>query len=174
MAATVYEGMYIFDSSRYARDPAAVSSQVTEMIEKAGGEMLVSRLWEDRRLAYPIRGHRKGAYWLAYFRIDGPKLAAVIRQCEISDDILRHLFVKIDERLVDALVSHAMGLGEKPSAPDEDKDKDKDKDSGDASAETVDGQEEEEAVAAVAEGATVSEQSLSEEAVSEEAVSEKA
>ena len=38
------------------------------MIEEAGGEMLVSRLWEERRLAYPIEGHRKGTYWLTYFR----------------------------------------------------------------------------------------------------------
>ncbi len=59
MPANVYEGMFILDSNRYGRDPEAVSNQIPAMIEKLGGEMLVSRLWEERRLAYPIKGHAK-------------------------------------------------------------------------------------------------------------------
>jgi len=43
---------------------------------EAGGEILVSRLWEERRLAYSINGQRKGVYWLVYFRLDGNRLAA--------------------------------------------------------------------------------------------------
>ncbi|MHC4401950.1 MAG: 30S ribosomal protein S6, partial [Planctomycetota bacterium] len=68
MAESVYEGMFLLDSGRYSRDPAAVSGQIPSMIQEAGGELLVSRLWEERRLAYPIRGNRKGTYWLTYFR----------------------------------------------------------------------------------------------------------
>ena len=56
MAANVYEGMFILDSNRFGRDPETVSGQIPAMIEKLGGEMLVSRLWEERRLAYPSRG----------------------------------------------------------------------------------------------------------------------
>ncbi len=107
MAANVYEGMFILDSNHYGRDPEAVSSQVPAMIEKFGGEMLVSRLWEDRRLAYPIKGQRKGTYWLTYFRLDSEKLDDLRRQCHITEDILRELFLKIHPKLVDALVSHA-------------------------------------------------------------------
>jgi len=107
LAANVYEGMFILDSNHYGRDPEAVSSQVPAMIEKFGGEMLVSRLWEDRRLAYPIKGQRKGTYWLTYFRLDSEKLDDLRRQCHITEDILRELFLKIHPKLVDALVSHA-------------------------------------------------------------------
>jgi small subunit ribosomal protein S6 len=77
------------------------------MIEKLGGEMLVSRLWEERRLAYPIKGQRKGTYWLTYFRIDSLKLVDLRRQCQITDNILRVLFLKVEPRIVDALVEHA-------------------------------------------------------------------
>ena len=108
MAANVYEGMCILDSNRYGRDPEPVSSQVSAMIEKLGGEMLVSRLWEERRLAYPIKGQRKGTYWLTYFRLDSGRLGDLRRQCQISDDILRVLFLKVDPRIVDALVAHAL------------------------------------------------------------------
>ena len=82
MAVNVYEGMFILDSNRYSRDPEAVSGQIPKMIEEAGGEILVSRMWEERRLAYPIEGHRKGTYWLAYFRVEGEKIAALERVCQ--------------------------------------------------------------------------------------------
>lgn len=108
MAANVYEGMFILDSNRFGRDPETVSNQIPAMIEKLGGEMLVSRLWEERRLAYPVKGQRKGTYWLTYFRLDSEKLGDLRRQCQITEDILRVLFLKVEPRIVDALVAHAM------------------------------------------------------------------
>ena len=107
MAENIYEGMFILDSNRYARDAEKVSGQIPKMIEKAGGEMLVSRLWEERRLAYLIKGHRKGTYWLTYFRLDGKELAGVERKCRLSESILRVLFVKVDPRIADTLIGHA-------------------------------------------------------------------
>lgn len=107
MAVNVYEGMFILDTNRYGRDPAAVSGQIPQMIEKAGGEILVSRLWEERRLAYPIKGHRKGTYWLTYFRLDAGELAGLEQQCRLNDSIFRELFLKVDPRIIDALVEHA-------------------------------------------------------------------
>jgi small subunit ribosomal protein S6 len=107
LAANVYEGMFILESNRFGRDPETVSNQIPAMIEKLGGEMLVSRLWEERRLAYPIKGQRKGTYWLTYFRLDSNHLSDLNRQCQITDDILRVLFLVVDPRIVDALVAHA-------------------------------------------------------------------
>lgn len=108
MALNVYEGMFILDSGRFARDPDNVSGQITKLVQDAGGEILVSRLWEERRLAYPINGQRKGVYWLTYFRLDSLQLAELNRQCGLYDANLRNLFIKIDPRIVDALVEHAM------------------------------------------------------------------
>lgn len=105
--SNVYEGLFIFDSNRYSRDPAGVSGQVAEVVRKAGGEMLVSRVWEERRLAYPIGGQRKGTYWLTYFRVDGKQITGIEREFQLSDSILRSLLIKIEPRIVDALVSHA-------------------------------------------------------------------
>jgi small subunit ribosomal protein S6 len=119
LAANVYEGLYILDSNRYGRDPETVSSQVAAMIEKIGGEILVSRLWEDRRLAFPIKGHRKGTYWLTYFRLDSTKLVDLKRQCQITEDVIRVLFLKVDPRIVDALVTHARSAPLVVAAPSE-------------------------------------------------------
>jgi small subunit ribosomal protein S6 len=119
LAAIVYEGMFILDSNRFGRDHETVSGQIPTMIQKLGGEMLVSRLWEERRLAYPINGHRKGTYWLTYFRLDGTRLVELERQCQITDDILRVLFLKIDPRIVDALVAHALSAPAVVTTPEE-------------------------------------------------------
>jgi small subunit ribosomal protein S6 len=107
LAANVYEGMFILDSNRYARDPGGVSGQVHKIIEEAGGKMMASRLWEERRLAYPIDGHRKGTYWLTYFELAPGEITGLNRQCQLNEAIVRHLVLKVEPRLVEALVAHA-------------------------------------------------------------------
>lgn len=115
MAVNTYECMLILDANRYARDSAAVSGQIDEFVKKHGGEMLVSRLWEERRLAYPIAGQRKAAYWLSYFKLDSDKVTALERDLRLSDSILRFLTLRVDQRIAEALVAHAAGA--KKSAP---------------------------------------------------------
>jgi small subunit ribosomal protein S6 len=108
VSVNVYDGMFILDAGRYGRDPEGLSGQLTKMIQELGGEILVSRLWEERRLAYPINGQRKGVYWLTYFRLQGDRLGALRQRFQLNDSILRMLFVKVDPRIVDTLVAHAL------------------------------------------------------------------
>ncbi|MCU0717897.1 30S ribosomal protein S6 [Pirellulaceae bacterium SH501] len=107
MATGIYECLFLFDSNHYARDPGGVAASVQSMIADLGGEILVSRLWAEQRLAYPIKGHNKGTYWLAYFRLDTLKLKELNRTCQLNESLLRFMFTKIDPRLIDALVAHA-------------------------------------------------------------------
>lgn len=109
MPTQVYEGMFIFDSNKYARDQAGLPAEVEKMITDAEGEVLVSRLWEERRLAYPIKGQRKGTYWLIYFRSPTGAIVGLNRKCELSDNILRHLVLKIHPQLVEPILAHAAG-----------------------------------------------------------------
>ena len=109
MATNVYECMLIFDSNKYAQDHAGVSGVISDLVSKAGGEVLVSRLWNEQKLAYPIGHHRKGTYWLTYFRLDSGKLADINRALRINEAILRSLTLKVEPRLVEALVAHASG-----------------------------------------------------------------
>lgn len=104
----VYEGMFILDPAKYSRDPAGSAQQINDLIAQFGGSVLAARLWDERKLAYPINGHKKGVYWLTYFKMPGGNLAALERQCEITDDIIRKLVLKVDDRIADALVQHAL------------------------------------------------------------------
>jgi small subunit ribosomal protein S6 len=107
--------MVIFDANRFARDPQGLPERLQKTIGKFGGEVLVSRLWNEQKLAYPIKGHRKGVYWLTYLRFDSSKLAELRRACQLNDDILRSMVLKIDPRLIDALVAHAKGETVRPA-----------------------------------------------------------
>ncbi|MFM8282913.1 MAG: 30S ribosomal protein S6 [Planctomycetaceae bacterium] len=108
----VYEGMFILDPSKFSRDPGAAAKQVEDLITAGGGTVLAARLWDERKLAYPINGHKKGVYWLTYFRMPGAQVASLERQAEINDLIIRKLILRVDPRLVDALVQHALAGGE--------------------------------------------------------------
>ena len=107
MADNVYEGLFIFDSNKFARDHDALPKVVEEMITSEGGEVKVSRLWEERRLAYPINNQRKGTYWLMYFRSDSQKITSLNRKCALNESLLRHLVLKIHPRLVEPILAHA-------------------------------------------------------------------
>ena len=104
----VYEGMFILDPTKFARDPGAAAQQVADLLTNHGGTILAARLWDERKLAYPIKGHKKGVYWLTYFTMPGGNLIALERQCEITEDIVRNLVLKVDDRIADALVQHAL------------------------------------------------------------------
>jgi small subunit ribosomal protein S6 len=124
---TVYEGMFILDPGKYSRDPGGLAQQINDLIAQFGGTVLAARLWDERKLAYPIKGQKKGVYWLTYFNMPAGNLVAFERQCEITEDILRKLVLKVEDRIADALVQHALaGAGEaaqrkpaaaKPAAP---------------------------------------------------------
>ena len=118
MAENVYECMFIFNANAYARNPAASQKAVEELIESVDGDILASRLWNEQKLAFPIKGHRKGAYWLTYARIESTRLAKLNRSAQLNDSILRHLFVKLEPRLVDPMVAVAKGESV-PEAPEE-------------------------------------------------------
>src|SRR6476620_464789 len=108
--------MIIFDSNRYARERAGMPAEVEKMIQAGAGEVLVSRLWEERRLAYAIKGQRKGTYWLIYFRGPSSMLTALNLEWEINDCILRHLVLKVHPHLVDVVLEHAKA-GPAPPSP---------------------------------------------------------
>lgn len=109
MASNTYECLFILDSNRYARDPNALTTMIPTMVKNLGGEVLASRLWTEQKLAYSIKGHRKGTYWLTYFTLASEKLSEFHRACQLNDNILRNLVLRVDPRLVDVLVSHATG-----------------------------------------------------------------
>jgi small subunit ribosomal protein S6 len=115
MPANVYECMFLLDTNKVAGDPAAASKQLHAILERNQAEVLASRPWDERRLAYPIRGHKKGLYYLTYFRSEGKNLATIERDFALNETILRTLILHVDPKLVDVMLTlardeHAVAL----------------------------------------------------------------
>ena len=109
LATQCYDCFLIFDSNKYNRDPGGVASTLQQLIENLGGEILASRLWEERKLAYQINGQSKGTYWITYFNMDTSRMTEFNRACQLDENILRFLVTTVDPRLVETLVAHALG-----------------------------------------------------------------
>ena len=116
MARNVYEGMFLLDSGKCAGDWNNAQKLVHGILQRHQAEVIASRPWDERRLAYTIEGHKKGMYFLAYFRVDGPKLTQIDLDCRLNESILRQLVLKVHPKLVAQLVAQAMAVQEPPSA----------------------------------------------------------
>lgn len=116
MAQNTYETLLILDSNLYARDPGGVSKQVSDIIEEAGGTVLVNRLWMEQKLAYPIDKHQKGTYWLTYFEMEGVNLPKIDRAFQLCEPVLRQLTLKLEPRLVEPVLANARGESVRVSA----------------------------------------------------------
>jgi len=92
-----YEGMFLVDNDLVRADWAAVKSLVTGLLEKHGGTVRSVRRWDERALAYPIKGRRRGTYMLAYADLPGESMEALKRDLEITDAVLRYLILRADE-----------------------------------------------------------------------------
>src|SRR5262249_13613402 len=104
MPANVYECMFLLDTNKVAGDVSAAAQQLQTILERNQAEILASRPWDERRLAYPIKKHKKGLYYLTYFRCEGKHLASMERDFALSELILRSMVIKIDPNLFETML----------------------------------------------------------------------
>jgi len=83
-------------------------NNVHGILTKYDAEIVASRQWDDRRLAYPVEGHKKGSFLLTYFKADSSKISEIEHDCSLNELILRDLILKVHPKLVEQLVTQAM------------------------------------------------------------------
>jgi small subunit ribosomal protein S6 len=115
MAANVYECMFLLDTNKVSGDVPNAAKQLHTILERNHAEVLASRPWDERRLAYPIRNHKKGLYYLTYFRTEGKNLINIERDVALNEMILRSMVLKIDPKMVETMLAlardeHALAL----------------------------------------------------------------
>jgi len=98
MPVNSYECLFLLDPTKTAADMDGVKGQLHGTLEKYGAEILASRKWDDRKLAYPINGHKKGVYHLTYFKADSRKMSEIDHDFRLNENILRHLISVIDPK----------------------------------------------------------------------------
>lgn len=94
---SLYESMFLLDNAVVREDWKKAKAVINDAVVKHGGTVRTSRRWDERRLAYPIRGKNRATYVLCYVEIPGANLPVLRRELELSERILRYLLLKVDE-----------------------------------------------------------------------------
>lgn len=90
-----YEGMFLLDAGVANFDNA--HQPIQRVLDRNEAEVLAIKPWDDRRLAYEIKGRKRGLYVLSYFRLDPERVSELEHDCILSEDILRVLILHKDE-----------------------------------------------------------------------------
>jgi small subunit ribosomal protein S6 len=90
-----YEAMFLFPQSATAKLGDA-SQHVLDHLEKVGAEVISFRKWDDRRLAFPIKGNKRGVFFLGYFKLSGDKMSGLERNLLLSEEVVRFLITRAD------------------------------------------------------------------------------
>jgi small subunit ribosomal protein S6 len=90
-----YEAMFIIGQSQSA-DLSGVIAHINDVLARGHAEVIAMKKWDERRLAYEIRGQKRGLYILVYFRAPGMDVAHIERDCNLSEKILRTLILRAD------------------------------------------------------------------------------
>jgi len=92
----LYEGMFLIDSSKAGADWDGIIAAIRTILEKAGAEIDSIKKWDDRRLAYEIKGKSRGTYILSYFKVDGERIQDIERAVRLSEKIMRVLILSVE------------------------------------------------------------------------------
>ena len=92
----LYEGMFLVDSAKAASDWDGVNAAIKRILDRAEAEIVSIRKWDDRRLAYDIKGVSRGTYLLCYFRADGRQIQSIEKAVQLSETIMRALILNAD------------------------------------------------------------------------------
>ena len=108
MPVNTYEGMFLLDSAKVALNWDDSVKHVHDILAKHNAEIVASRQWDERRLAYAVEGQKKGTYLLTFFKTEGGNISEIEADCRLSDLILRDLILKVHPKLADLQVNQAM------------------------------------------------------------------
>ena len=99
-----------------ADQSAAALAKIDGAVTNGDGQLLANEEWGIRRLAYPIKQFREGNYILRKMRIESSEAVSLNESLRSSEEVIRHLIIKIDDE-VDV---EAASKAEAPSKIDND------------------------------------------------------
>lgn len=115
MRINEYEAMFLLENNAATADFEGTSGQVDAILEKHGAEIVQKEKWDERKLAYEIKGHRRATYYLVYFRVDPANINEINVDLGLNEIVIRHMFIRLDEPMqehIDTLAAERELLAE--------------------------------------------------------------
>jgi small subunit ribosomal protein S6 len=92
-----YELVYVVSPDATDDQVTDLHNQVDAIIQRLGGQLEKTENWGRRRLAYEIGRHKEGTYVLETINGSGELMKEIDRRLKVTDLIIRHLVVRVDE-----------------------------------------------------------------------------
>ena len=96
MAMRSYEAMFLLDTGKMAGDLNKAADTLAQIVTKHGGEVVVHRVWDERRLAYPVKKQRKALYYLMSLKAIGSAITAIEADLKLQEFVIRSMFLVFD------------------------------------------------------------------------------
>ena len=93
----MYEALFIIDNAHANTEWDAVVKHIQDILQKNGAEILKTEKWGEKKLAYKVKGHKRGTYLLVHFNAKNTAVPTIRRDFQLSDYIVRSLIVKDDK-----------------------------------------------------------------------------
>lgn len=94
-----YEVVILFDP-QLEIDLSKPSAKIEKLIKDNGGKIEKTDNWGKRKLAYKIAKQDHAVYVFYDVQLPGENIQKVEQTLNITDEVLRHLIVKIDPKMV--------------------------------------------------------------------------
>lgn len=91
-----YEIMYIIQPTVEEDDKKALIARFDDVLTTNGAEIIESKEWGKRRLAYEINDFREGFYQLVTLNAEEQALEEFKRLANINENIIRHMAIRLD------------------------------------------------------------------------------
>lgn len=92
-----YELVYVVSPEASDEQVADLHTQVEAIVQRMNGQIEKTDNWGRRRLAYEIGRHKEATYVLEVIIGGGDLMKEIDRRLKVSDLIIRHLVVRVDE-----------------------------------------------------------------------------
>ena len=92
-----YELVYLVSPDASDEQVADLHTQVGDIVQRLDGQLEKTDNWGRRRLAYEIGRHKEATYVLETISGTGELLKEIDRRLKVSDLVIRHLIVRVDE-----------------------------------------------------------------------------
>ena len=109
-----YEAMFLFDPT-FGNSFEKCEAEIRRLMDRVQGEIIVCRKWDERRLAYRIKGRKRGVYVLVYFKAAPDRIVGLQRDAKLSENILRLLVLRADRLTRQDMESAFPSRGEEPA-----------------------------------------------------------
>ena len=102
-----YETIFILRPTLNDQEISEAIDNYKDLLVRHGAEMLRQEDLGKKKLAYYIKKFQNGHYAIYQYKAEAPAVSELERSFKISEDVLRYLTVKIDEKDVPPPVADA-------------------------------------------------------------------